>query len=102
MEARGKIQEAKSGKCRTTMGDARTLECSTSHPEWGTRRGSERPPEWRKTLGGGVTEWAGEPSFLRAPTPLEWPRSPGGTKTPEGLQRLMSYRGRTERGQRGD
>ena len=38
----------------------------------GVGRGSVRTPEWRKTPGGGATEWAGKSSCLRPPTPLEW------------------------------
>ena len=46
--------------------------------------------------GGGAMKWAGESNRLRALTPLEWPRSPGGTNPPEGPQRLRADRGRTD------
>ena len=65
--------------------------------EWG-RGGGERPPEWQKTPWGGATEWAGGSSRLRAPTPPEWLRGPGGTKPQEGPQRLRADRGRTDGG----
>ena len=45
--------------------------------------------------GGGATEWAGESSRHREPTPPEWPRGPGETKPPEGPQ------AETERGRQG-
>ena len=51
------------------MGDARPPEWTPITMEWGGRRGTARPPEWRETQGGGATEWAGESSRLRAPTP---------------------------------
>ena len=52
----------------------------TSPLEWGVERGSPRPLEWRKTLGGIAREWEGESSNQGESTPLEWNFFPGGTK----------------------
>ena len=98
MEAGGKIKAAKPQECGATTGAARTLEWPTSPLEWGTRRGSARPPEWRKTRGGPATEWAGESSRHRVPTPPEWQSFPGGTKLLEGPQRPRADRGRKDGG----
>ena len=39
----------------------------------GETMGPTRPPEWRKSLRGGATEWAGEYScFKTTPPPTEW------------------------------
>ena len=40
---------AKPWESGATMGAAKPLKWPTSPPEWGTRRGDVRPPEWRKT-----------------------------------------------------
>ena len=63
-------------------------------PEWtliptesGGRRGVTRPPEWRKTPGGGATEWEGESSCLRTTRSPERQKDPGETKPWEPSQR---------------
>ena len=41
-------------------GAARPPDLTLRHTEWGRRKVGARPPDRRKTPGGGSTEWAGE------------------------------------------
>ena len=58
-------------------------------PGVGDKEGGREASVWRKTPVRDATEWVGESSHLRVPTPPEWPKIPGGTKPPEGPQQLM-------------
>ena len=59
-----------------------------------------RPQEWRKTPGGGATEWAGKSRRLRATQSPERQRDPGETKPQEPSQRHDTDEGRMDGGGR--
>ena len=100
-EPGGKIRVAKPRECRATTGAARPPEWPMSPPEWGVRRGGARPPEWWKIHGGPATEWAGESSCHKTPTPPEWQSYPRGMKPSEGPQRARADQGRIYGGREG-
>ena len=80
------------GGCEASGVDPETHRVGEGERGRTSSRGAETPG------GGAATEWTGDSSCLRAWTPPEWPRVPGGTKPQEAPQRLRTDRGRTDRG----
>ena len=70
-------------------------------PGVGNEEGGRKASRVAENPRGPATEWAGESSYRRALTPLEWRSFPGGTEPPEGPKRARTDRGTTDRGGEG-